>query len=356
MLRARRLRLDGGVAPVKAFDALLVEVTRGGRVESEHRIDAVIADASGAVIAAYGEGARPVFPRSSIKALQALPFVESGALEAFGLEQRHVALACASHWAEAMHLAGVGEMLAAAGLGPHCLECGPQLPTLKSDQDRLVLSGRPAAPIHNCCSGKHAAFLCFAVREGFATAGYVGPDHPVQRAVADALTGMTGARHDAGNRGVDGCAIPTYAIPLGNLAVAFARFGVGVNEGPQRSRALVRIRDACIAFPELTAGTGAFGARLMRATQGRVFAKDGAEGMFVGAIPALGAGFALKVRDGAGRAAEIAAARIVESLLELEETQAKALKGLAEAPVQNRSGVAVGSVRLADQPVLAPIS
>ncbi len=341
---------------MKAFKPLIVEVTRGGRVESEHLVDAVIADASGAVLAAYGASDRPVFPRSSIKALQALPFVESGAPEAFRLEQRHVALACASHWAEAMHLAGVGEMLAAAGLGPQCLECGPQLPTLKSDQDRLVLSGRPAAPIHNCCSGKHSAFLCFAVREGFATAGYVGADHPVQRAVAQALTQTTAVRHDAENRGVDGCSIPTYAIPLRNLAIAFARFGVGENEGPQRSRAMIRIRDACLAFPELTAGTGAFGARLMRESGGAVFAKDGAEGMFVGAIPRLGAGFALKVRDGAGRAAEVAVARIVESLLELEETQAKALKGLAQAPVQDRHGEAVGLVRLGDRPGLARLS
>lgn len=332
---------------VKNSPPLVVEVTRGRLVESEHCIDAVIADASGAVLAAYGADDRPVFPRSSIKALQALPFVESGAPGAFGLEQRHVALACASHWAEPMHLAGVGEMLAAAGLGPHCLECGAQSPTLKVDQDRLVLEGRQPAAIHNCCSGKHAAFLCLAVREGLETRGYVGFDHPVQRAVAAALTQVTGAPHDAGNRGVDGCSIPTYAIPLRNLALAFARFGVGQDQGPERARAMIRIRDACLAFPELTAGTAAFGARLMRATQGAVFAKDGAEGMFVGAIPALGAGFALKVRDGAGRAAEIAAARIVESLLELEQTQAKALKGLAQAPVRNRRDEAVGLVRLA---------
>ncbi|MCB1457136.1 MAG: asparaginase, partial [Nitratireductor sp.] len=143
----------------------------------------------------------------------------------------------------------------------------------------------------------------------------------------------------------DGCSIPTYAIPLENLARAFARFGVGNDGGKVRSRAMIRLRDACMAHPEMVAGTGRFDTEIMSALKGRAFTKSGAEGVFVAALPEKGMGIALKVHDGAERASQVAIAACIESLLELDETEAKALKGLSNPVLLNRNDIEVGRVR-----------
>lgn len=323
---------------------LEIEVFRGPLVESRHLVDAVVADASGALHSVHGEGARPVFPRSAIKALQALPLIESGAADRFGLQPRHIALACASHNGEDMHVEGASQMIAAAGLQPVCLECGAHWPGRKDDVDRLVREGRQPTALHNNCSGKHSGFLCFAAGEGIDPTGYVGFGHKVQRTIAGVLTETTGAVHGADNHGVDGCSIPTYAIPLESLARAFARFGVAEGGGPERSKAMARIREACFAHPEMVAGTGRADTAIMSVLKGRAFTKTGAEGVFVAALPEKGLGIALKARDGAGRAAEAAVLRLIESLLELEETQVNALKGIRSPVLTNWNGIEVGRV------------
>ncbi len=330
---------------MKSFPSLTVEVTRGGHVESRHLVDAVIADADGKIVRVHGIAQRPVFPRSANKALQALALVESGAADKFGLEPRHIALACASHNGEEMHVAAAGEMLAKAGMPQTCLECGAQLPSLKADQDRLALAHEPARAIHNNCSGKHSGFLCYAAGEGIDPAGYVKFGHKVQRAIAANLTEVTGAVHGEDNYGIDGCSIPTYAIPLENLAVAYARFSVGADKDAGRAAAMVRIRDACMAHPEMVAGTGRFDTEIIAGMKGRVFSKTGAEGVFVVSLPELGIGFALKAHDGAARAAEVATARLIESLLQLSQTEAKLLKRLANPQMHNWNGIHVGGLR-----------
>ncbi len=329
---------------MKILLPLHVEVMRGNRVESRHAVDAVIADAAGNLVRVHGEAGRPVFPRSAIKALQALALVESGAADRFGLEPRHIALACASHNGEEMHVRTAAEMLARAGLSPVCLECGAQAPSLKEDYDRMILAGEAPQAIHNNCSGKHSGFLCFAAHEGMEMQGYVKFGHPLQRAIAAILTETTGAPHGEENHGIDGCSIPTYAIPIRSLAVAFARLGVGEGGGPVRSKAMLRIRDACIAHPQMVHGTGGFDTLVMQALKGRAFTKTGAEGVFVAALPELGLGIALKVHDGAKRASEAAMASFIESLMEVEETTAKLLKGFSKHELRNWNSIAVGKV------------
>ncbi|MEZ5872700.1 MAG: asparaginase [Nitratireductor sp.] len=322
-----------------------VEVTRGNFVECRHSVDIIIADTAGRVVRSFGDPERRTFPRSAIKALQALPFVESGAVDRLKLETRHVALSCASHNGEEMHVAGARQMLSAAGLGEHCLECGAQLPDRQPDRDRLAVQGVSPGAIHNNCSGKHSGFLCFAVEEGMDPQGYVRVGHRVQKAIAGTLEEVTGAPHREDNHAIDGCSIPTYGIALQNLASAFARFSVGEDAGRERSRAMIRIRDACMAHPEMVAGTERFDTAIMSALKGRVFTKSGAEGVFVAALPEKGMGIALKVHDGAERASQVAIAACIESLLELDETEAKALKGLSNPVLLNRNGIAIGNVR-----------
>jgi L-asparaginase II len=323
----------------------VVEVTRGDLVESRHLVDVAVADADGRILRLRGSGEDPVFPRSAIKALQALPFVQSGAADRFGLADRHIALACASHNGEPIHVEAAREMLTAAGLEPACLECGAHWPKRDEDRNAIVLSGGKPAALHNNCSGKHSGFLCFAVSQGWKTQGYVKPGHKVQKAIAAVLTAETGAGHVAENRGTDGCSIPTYAIPLKNLAAAFARFGVSQSRDRSRAAAMTRIREACWRHPEMVAGAGRFDTALMRALKGRVFTKTGAEGVYVASLPEKGLGIALKARDGAGRAAEIAIAAEIGSLLELSTAETRALNRLAHPHLRNWNGIEIGGLR-----------
>ncbi len=208
----------------------------------------------------------------------------------------------------------------------------------------MVLAGEKPLAIHNNCSGKHSGFLCFAAHEGMETQGYVKFGHPVQRTIAEILTETTGAPHGEDNHGIDGCSIPTYSIPLRSLAVAFARLGVGDGGGPERSKAMLRIRDACLANPRMVHGTGGFDTLVMQALNGKAFTKTGAEGVFVVALPQQGLGIALKVHDGAKRASEAAMAMLIESLLDVEETQAKLLKGFSKLELRNWNSIAIGEV------------
>lgn len=327
---------------------VIIEVTRGDRVESRHAVDVIIADADGGMVAGHGDIDRAVFPRSSIKVLQALPLIESGAADKFGLTERHLALACASHNGEAFHTRAAGEMLDKADLSPKCLECGAQLPYHTRDQAQLLADGEAPRAIHNNCSGKHAGFLVFAAAEGIDVPGYVKFDHPVQRQVAETLEQLTGAPHGEGNHGIDGCSIPTYEIPLAALARAFAGFAVANGTaGSSREKAMARLRDACLSHPEMVAGTGRFDSGFMAALGRRAFTKTGAEGVFVAALPERGIGFALKARDGSTRAAETACANLVQSLLELSENETTRLRRFTNPRLKNWNGIEVGEIRMA---------
>lgn len=339
---------------------MVIEVTRGhaaddgftGKVESRHEVDAVVCDADGKTVRQWGEGGREVFPRSAIKALQALPLVESGAADAFGFSEKQLALACSSHNGEPFQTEEADAMLRQAGLSSRCLECGAQLPYHPRDHEALVRAGKPVTALHNNCSGKHAGFLAFAASQGLPTQGYIHFGHPVQTGIAGVLESMTGVTHGADNYGIDGCSIPTYEIPMNRLATAFARLATGTDKGSERAKALTRIRDACMAHPEMVGGTGRFDTEIMGALKGRVFTKTGAEGVFTIAVPETGFGAALKCRDGTTRAAEVACAAIIESLLEesdsgLSDDEANALKRLKNPTLRNWNGFAVGQVRVA---------
>lgn len=324
---------------------ILVEVTRGGRVESRHRGAAVVLDARGGVVLSVGDVEQAVFPRSAVKALQALPLVESGAADRLGLGPAELALACASHSGEPEHVETVLDMLRRAGREADVLECGAHWPYGEAAARALAAAGQRPSALHNNCSGKHAGFVCLACASGDDPAGYIDAEHPTMRASTAALSEMTGTPLDARNRGIDGCSIPSYAIPLRALALGFARFASGEGLHPDRAAAAERLRASVAAFPFMVGGTGRFDTNLMRALGRAVFSKTGAEGVFCVALPTLGLGLALKCDDGAGRASEAATAAILRKLL---PEHAAVLTPLAEYPLHNWNGIAVGRVRPAE--------
>ena len=326
-------------------DTLLAEATRGGRVESRHGGVAVVADGVGRVLFGAGDAEAPEFPRSAVKAMLALPLVESGAADRLGLDDGELALACASHTGEARHVAAVASMLRKAGADAARLECGTHWPSSREAAHALAARGAAPSGLHNNCSGKHAGFICLACDRGEAVAGYVQPGHPVMRAVTAALADVTGAALDDRNRAVDGCGIPTYAIPLRALATGFARLGTGECLSADRARAAARLRAAVAADPFLVAGTGRFDTRLMALMGARVFSKIGAEGVLAAALPELGLGIAVKCRDGSGRAAEVAMATLIARHLALTETEQQGLAELARPKLTNWNGATTGEIR-----------
>ena len=335
------------------MNPLLVEVLRGGSVESIHRGAIAIVDADGALRSAIGDIDRPVFPRSAVKVLQALPLVASGAADKLALTDAELALACASHGGEPIHTQTAGAMLAKAGLDAGCLECGAHWPYHEASTRALAAAGQEPSALHNNCSGKHAGFLCLAC--GMAGAGtdlrqyargYVAPDHPVMREVSAALEAATGSSLAAAPRGTDGCSIPTYAIPLRALALAFARIATGIGLAPDHARAALRLRRAVAREPLLVAGHGRTDTRVMERLGERVFMKVGAEGMYCAALPAQGLGVALKIDDGNNaRAAEVAIAAVIEAHVQLDDGEREFLREFSAPLLRNWRGIEVGALR-----------
>jgi L-asparaginase II len=324
---------------------VLVEVTRGPLVESRHRGAVAVCDAQGNTALALGDVAAPIFPRSAVKALQALPLIERGAADRFGLSEEELALACASHSGEAAHVAGVERMLAKAGLAPSDLRCGAHWPIAQAAAAAVARSGAPS-PLHNNCSGKHAGFLCVARAIGADPADYWRPEHPVQRLVRDVLEDFTGASLDETSCAIDGCSVPTWAVPLHNLAQGFAKFGGGRDLTSERARAAARLRQACAKAPWFVAGSGRFCTEIMQLFGERVFVKTGAEGVYCAALPQQGLGIAVKCDDGGSRAAQAIIAAVIARFLPLIASERAALERFV-APIQrNWNGFEIGRVRV----------
>jgi L-asparaginase II len=327
---------------------VLVEITRGDLVESVHRGSIVIADAKGNIRFALGDLKTPIYPRSSLKPIQALPLLESGAAEAFGLGDEEIALACASHSGEPMHTTRVASWLARIGCVEQDLACGAHPSRYEPIAEDMIRRGETPTRIHNNCSGKHSGFLSVARHWDIATHGYENHDHPVQCAIAKALAELTGIESEF-PWGIDGCAAPNFAVPLDAQARAFASFASPDALSPERASACRRIVRAMMAYPELVSGTGRSCAILMRSAKGRAAVKIGAEGFYAGMLPELGLGIVLKIDDGTSRAAETAMAAIMDKLGVLGGD--KEAREILRAPITNTRGTPVGERRAA--PALA---
>jgi L-asparaginase II len=315
---------------------ILVELTRGPLVESVHRGAVAVCDAAGKVVAALGDIASPIYSRSSLKPMQAMVLVESGAAEAFGLSDEHVALACASHSGEPMHTERVAAWLARIGLTESDLACGAHPSRYEPVAEAMIREGRKPTRIFNNCSGKHTGFLTVARHWDIATEGYERVDHPVQQAVAKVVRDLSGAKELA--YGIDGCAAPNFATSLTEFARAAAAMASG------RNPAAKRILGAMIKHPELMSGTGRACATLIHAGGGRVAVKTGAEGFFGGWLPEHGLGIAIKIDDGAGRASETVIAAVLDKLGLLGD----GARSLLRAPVRNTRNTEVGERRPAE--------
>lgn len=297
---------------------VLVEVWRGDGIESLHRGAAVVVNSSGEVVFWIGDLDRFVFPRSAVKMIQALPLLETGAADKFKLTNREIALACASHGGENGHVIAIESWLSRIGLSIESLECGVHEPFDSGAAKELAAAKRNPCVLHNNCSGKHTGFLTTAKHLGADIRGYVHKSHPIQQRVSAALCEMADFDLQTSPSGTDGCGIPAHSMPLHCLARCMAKLACA-GLGRRRALAAKRVLDSMMEHPWSVGGSTAFDTRAMRVARGKLVVKMGAEGVQVAIAPSMGLGIAVKIDDGAKRAAEIATAKILASLDLVEE-------------------------------------
>lgn len=317
----------------------MIELWRGGLREGVHRGHAVIHDGRD-IVAAWGDPAAVIFPRSSCKMVQALPLLESGAADAAGLTPEQLALSCASHNGAVLHVEKVGTWLHGLGLGDDDLRCGCHKPWDKAEAKRLTCSDHAPSQMHNNCSGKHAGFLTWT-RHAKAGPEYVEVDHPLQQAIRQATAEVTG--EEPAGVGIDGCSAPNFACSITGLARSMAAFAQPT--GDARGRGMGRLVEAMTAHPELVAGEGRACTELMQAMNGRVAVKTGAEAVFIAIIPEKKLGVAVKIEDGGTRASEAAIAALLVHLGVLDANHPVVGRLLTD-PMKNWRGLEVGGLRL----------
>jgi L-asparaginase II len=330
---------------------MVVNVIRGTLVESVHAIAACAVDAAGRTALACGDVDVPIYVRSAAKPFIAAEIVASGAAQRFGFGDRELAVIAASHSGEPFHVECVREILTRIGLPESALQCGPHPPAYEAAAAALAASGARPSAIHNNCSGKHAGILAMCVHLGFDPGGYLGPEHPVQRRILGFCARMVDEDVARLPIGVDGCGIPVFATPLRNVARAYARLATLEGLAADDAAALERVRAAMAAQPRYVAGTGRLDTALMEATGGRIICKAGAEGVHGDALRREGLGLALKVVDGARRAAAPAVIALLEELGALEPGEAEQLREFAVPGVLNVAGRAVGRIEAARETI-----
>jgi len=318
----------------------MAEIWRGPFLESLHLGHAVICDDTGQVVRSWGDPDALIYPRSSAKMIQALPLLTSGAADKYGLTSEQLALACASHNGAHIHTSRVNSWLGQLGLRDDDFRCGPQMPDDKPAMHDLIKTGTSPCQVHNNCSGKHAGFLTLAQHMG-AGPEYVEMDHPVQQAALTAFEEVTGL--DSPGFGIDGCSAPNFATTVTGLARAMAWFASAADRSDRASDAAGQLAAAMAKHPELVAGEGRACTNLMRAMDGRVSVKTGAEAVFIAIIPEKRLGVALKITDGATRASECAIAAILVGLGVLDANHPAAQQYI-NGPLLNRRNINCGTL------------
>ena len=320
-----------------------MHVMRGDVLESTHRVHVAVVHAKQGLITSAGNPAHHSFVRSAIKMLQALPFVEAGGVDRFHLTGEELALCTASHGAEPFHVAAARSILGKAGVSEDALACGPHVPMHEPSAAAMVAAHESPGRIHNNCSGKHAGMLAHCVQQQWTTSGYHRLTHPMQQRIVSTLARWMRIDKDEMSPAVDGCGLPTFAVALDAVAEGCAKFSAAAGEGQDAPAAIF---NAMVTHPEYVAGTDRLDTDLMRATSKRLFAKVGAEGFYCVGIPSEQIGIALKVEDGAKRAAEPALLAVLKKLDLIESRAFGTLSRYAEPEILNTRNEVVGRLQV----------
>ncbi len=326
-------------------DQFRVESTRGGRVESVHRVSVAVVDRDGRLVASAGDPALVTFWRSAAKPFQAAAMVADGAADRFGFESRDLALACASHSSEPVHLETAAAMLKKLGQPESALACGPHQPLSAVVAEQVIRHDIAMSPRWSNCSGKHASMIALALNNGWPVAGYASTGHPVQARILSEVERWTDTAARDIALGVDGCTTVCFGLPLAAMALAYGRLAVTAEPSAQR------LRDAMTLHPDLIAGEDRLETDLGRAVPGKAIAKVGADGIFCALLPEPGLGIALKVEDGDMRSSSPALLAVLRAIAERSaigfdpDTLPPTVTRHAELPTVNTRGITTGVLR-----------
>jgi L-asparaginase II len=323
----------------------IVRVYRGTITESIHRVHLAVVNTEGTLLHEAGDPHLLTFARSTAKLIQALPVIESGAAEHFGLSDAEIALCCASHNGEAQHVKAAQGILGKLSFTPEHLQCGAHDPYHAPTAQAMRKRGEAPTTLHNNCSGKHSGMLALTAHLQASPDMYMNSDHPVQQLMLETICAMSGVPKEQMQLGIDGCGVPVFGMTIDRLALAFARLGSPNGLTEKRANACQTIVAAVRKYPQYLAGSDRFDTRLIEVTGGRIIGKMGAEGIFALTIPEQGIGFVLKIEDGNQRALYPAVVEALKQLNLLKESEVSDLASFHIPAVHNWQGTKVGYIR-----------
>ena len=314
----------------------MVEVTRNDFIESIHYGAAVLIDSDGKILKEWGNSNILIYPRSALKPIQSLNLYKDGVAEALNLPDNLIALTTASHHAETIHQKMIDHWLKKMNLNENHLSCGPAWPWNEKDQFEAYLRYKTKRKIFHNCSGKHCGHLAACSYKNLPIKNYQNKNHPIQKNLIQLIEDLS--KYKIKNIGVDGCTLPNPLIPLKKFAYAAAQLA-DYKKLNENSATAKRIINSCIKFPEITGGSKSINSILTKLSNGKAFFKNGAEGVFVAIIPTLKSALAVKIIDGARRAAEVAIAGLISELNVIQNDQIEKIK---KSPVKNSAGQIIG--------------
>lgn len=322
----------------------LVDVSRGQLLESAHSGHIAVVNSEGELLYSLGDTKRVTYARSSMKPLQAIPIVESGAMEFYGMDEADLSLACASHNGESQHTDRVLNILNQINLTIDDLKCGTHTPRCQKAYKKIIKDDKEVTPEFNNCSGKHTGMLATAKYLNESTDDYYKVEHPVQQRILEVISDIAEVPKEEIEIGIDGCGVPVHGIPLENLALAFARMANPTGFSDSRKNAIEKVTESMISAPEMVGGTDRFCTDLMKNAGGSLFGKAGAEGVYCIGDKKSGIGIAIKIEDGNGRAAAPAAMEVLKQLNLLDETRLKQLENYHYPVLLNARKEAIGQL------------
>ncbi|RKD23615.1 asparaginase [Caminicella sporogenes DSM 14501] len=326
--------------------SIVAKVYRGNVVDLTHIGHIAVVDYMGNILYYYGNPYRVTFARSSAKPIQAIPVIESGAADEYGIEDKEIALFCASHSGEQFHVNSVRSILSKAGLDEEYLKCGTHMPIAEYAAEELRDKGLSPKSVHCNCSGKHAGMLITAkyLNEDLDT--YYLSNHPVQKRIKKVLSQICDYEEEKIEEAIDGCGVPVHAMPLYKFAQGFARLSKPEVFDKNREMVVRRIIKSMTSYPEMVAGTDRICTDLMRLCGDRLFAKAGAGAYYAIGIRDRGIGLTFKIEDGNSK---VLTAVMLETLRQLDIINEAELKKLEKYYIiknKNHKGEVVGEVKV----------
>lgn len=331
------------------MNPILVEVYRGGLLESFHRGVVCVVNEQNEIIFSLGDTEQLCYPRSAMKLLQVIPLIVNGGMEKFNFTLEEIAVMCGSHNAESEHLRVVNTILQKIGLSSDHLNCGPQYPSSKKDANQLIKADIKPHHIHNNCSGKHAGMLATCILMNWPTEDYINPNHPLQKAIREICSLMYEYPEQKMITALDGCSAPIFSVPVKNQAIAYKNL-VSNNHLPDVVKeACEVVVKAVSAYPFMVAGSKRYCTDMMQVTAPQIIGKTGAEGIFCMTFTEQKLGVCIKIDDGKMLPQYNVAQALINASGLFNEDELAPLQHHLQAPITNFNKLTTGEIKVSEQ-------